>query len=187
MVGVNNPHGALLALEHLTALGHRRIGCISAGRMGDLHERVGVYREFMMERFGGAPEAYIELGRNSYEGGYTAARRLLSLSPDVRPTALFAADDRLAIGAIAAAADMGLRVPADVSVIGFDDMEGAAYCRPALTTVRQPMEAIGRKAMDLILAMIEREQEVEPCPRIQLEPELVIRASCASVREQIVF
>ena len=187
VVGVNNRLGALLALEHLAGLGHRRIGCISAGRMGDLHERVGTYREFMTERFGGAPEAYIELDRNSYEGGYAAARRLLSLSPSVRPTALFAADDRLAIGAIAAAVDMGLRVPADVSVVGFDDMEGAAYCRPALTTVRQPMEAIGRRAMELILAMIEGEQEIEPCPRIQLEPELEVRASCAPVREQVVF
>jgi DNA-binding LacI/PurR family transcriptional regulator len=179
--------GALLALEHLAGLGHRRIGCISAGRMGDLHERVGTYREFMTERFGGAPEAYIELDRNGYEGGYAAARRLLSLSPSVRPTAVFAADDRLAIGAIAAAIDMGFRAPADVSVVGFDDMEGAAYCRPALTTIKQPMEAIGRKAMELILAMIEGEQELEPCPRIQLEPELVVRASCAPVREQVVF
>jgi DNA-binding LacI/PurR family transcriptional regulator len=146
-----------------------------------------MYRDFMMERFGGAPEAYIELDHNSYEGGYAAARRLLSLSLPVRPTALFAADDRLAIGALAAAVDMGLRAPADVSIIGFDDMESAAYCRPALTTVRQPMEAIGRKAMELILAMIEGKQEMEPCPRIQLEPELVIRASCAPVREQVVF
>jgi DNA-binding LacI/PurR family transcriptional regulator len=184
-VGVDNRQGALLALMHLAELGHRRIGCISAGRVGDLHERVGFYREFMVERFGSMPDAYLELDCNSYEGGYEAARRLLALALPVRPTAIFAADDRLAIGAIAAATDMGLRIPADVSFVGFDDMEGAAFCRPALTTVRQPMEAIGRKAFEVILAMIEDESKMEDGSRYQFTPELVVRASCAAVRDPV--
>ncbi len=186
-VGVDNREGARLALEYLAELGHRRIGCISAGRVGDLHERVGLYREFMTERFGNLPDAYLELDRNSYEGGYEAARRLLSLALPVRPTAVFAADDRLAIGAIAAAVDMGLRVPADISILGFDDMEGAAFCRPALSTIRQPMDAIGRKAFELILAMIEDEPGADDGPRHQFAPELVVRASCAAVREQVAY
>jgi DNA-binding LacI/PurR family transcriptional regulator len=187
LVGVDNRMGAALALDHLVGLGHRRIACISAGRVGDLYERVERYREFMSERFGPPPEAYVELDRNSSEGGYQAARRLLSLTPAIRPTAIFAADDRLAIGAIAAASDMGLRVPADVSIVGFDDMESAAFCRPALTTVRQPMDAIGRVAVDLILEMIGRESQTETCPRVALPPELVVRASCAAVREEVMF
>jgi DNA-binding LacI/PurR family transcriptional regulator len=184
-VSVDNRGGALLALTHLAGLGHRRIGCLSAGRVGDLSERVELYRQFMVERFGSTPVEYLELDRNSYEGGYEATRRILSLALPVRPTAIFAADDRLAVGAIAAATDMGLRIPADISIVGFDDMESAAYCRPALTTVRQPMEAIGRKAFELLLGMIENEPDTQDGAHYELAPELVVRASTAPVREQV--
>ena len=175
VVGVNNRLGALLALEHLAGLGHRRIGCISAGRMGDLHERVGTYREFMTERFGGAPEAYIELDRNSYEGGYAAARRLLSLSPSVRPDgAVSPRTIGWRSGRLPPLWIWGCGCRRMCPSSGSTTWRAPRYCRPALTTVRQPMEAIGRKAMELILAMIEGGQEIEPCPRIQLEPELVV-------------
>lgn len=122
------------------------------------------------------PEEYVQSTRNSYEGGYKATRHLLSLpSP---PTAIFAMDDMMAIGALGAATDMGRAVPAGLSIVGFDDMAVGAYVRPALTTVRQPMEELGRKAVELLLTMIEGEAPYDSCPRLVLEPELIIRDSC---------
>jgi DNA-binding LacI/PurR family transcriptional regulator len=182
-VGVDNRAGALLALEHLAGLGHRRIGCISAGRVGDLRDRVEAYHDFMRVRFGDRLEGQVELDENSYEGGYRAARRLVALPTS--PTAIFAADDRLAIGAICALKEMGCRVPADVSIVGFDDMEFTAYFRPALTTVRQPTEEIGRKAVEMVLDMVEgRASPGEPDTQHLLQPVLVIRDSCASCRPE---
>jgi DNA-binding LacI/PurR family transcriptional regulator len=175
-VDIDNRKGALLALDHLAQLGHQRIACLDVGRVGDLWERLETYREFMRDRFGGVPEEYVQPTKNSYSGGYKATERLLSLPTP--PTALFAMDDMMAIGAIGAAIDMGWAVPADLSIVGFDDMEVAVYVRPALTTVRQPMEELGRKAVELLLSMIEGVMPCDPCPRVVLEPELIIRDSC---------
>jgi len=149
---------------------------MNVGRVGDLWERLEAYREFMQEGFGGVPENDVQPTKNSYDGGYKATKRLLSLPTP--PTALFAMDDTMAIGALGAAVDMGWAVPADLSIVGFDDMEVAAYVRPALTTVRQPTEELGRKALELLLTMIEGEVPCDPCPRLVLEPELIIRDSC---------
>lgn len=175
-VDIDNRRGALLALDHLAQLGHQRIACLNVGRVGDLWERLETYREFMRDRFGGVPEEYVQPTQNSYRGGYKATERLLSLPTP--PTALFAMDDMMAIGAIGAAIDMGWVVPADLSIVGFDDMEVAVYVRPALTTVRQPMEELGRKAVKLLLTMIEGVMPCDPCPRVVLEPTLIIRDSC---------
>jgi DNA-binding LacI/PurR family transcriptional regulator len=177
-VGVDNRKGAFLALNYLAHLGHRRIAHINADRVGDLRERTEVYCEFMRDRLGESRQDYIQLDENSYEGGYRATQRLLSLpSP---PTAVFATDDTMAIGALSAASDMGRGVPRDLSVIGFDDVKIAAYVRPALTTVRQPIEEIGKKAVELLLEMIKEESAPDPLPQFLIEPELVVRESCAA-------
>lgn len=177
-VTVNNPRGVLLALSYLAELGHRQIGCISSGRMGDLFERVEAYRAFMQSHFGAAPAAYVEMDQDSFEGGYCAARRLFTQANP--PTAVFAAADRLAIGAMSALFDLGVHVPRDASVVGFDDMDFSAYSRPALTTVHQPTEEIGQTAVKLLLEMIEGRGTLPgPCPQLLLEPQLVVRASCA--------
>ena len=175
-VDIDNRKGARLALDHLAELGHQRIACMNVGRVGDLWERLEAYREFMQERFGGVPEEYVQPAKNSYEGGYEATKPLLSLPTP--PTAIFGMDDMMAIGALAAAADMGWAVPSSLSIVGFDDMDISAYVRPALTTVRQPMDELGRKAVELLLSMIEGETPCEPCPRLVLDPELTIRDSC---------
>ncbi|HSR30405.1 MAG TPA: LacI family DNA-binding transcriptional regulator [Anaerolineae bacterium] len=175
-VDIDNRKGVILALDYLAQLGHQRIACMNVGRVGDLWERLEAYREFMQDRFGRVPEEYIQSTKNSYKGGYEATRALLSLSTP--PTALFAGDDMMALGAMGAAIDMGWAVPADLSIVGFDDMEVAAYVRPALTTVRQPMEELGRKAVELLLTMLEDEGPCNPTPRLVLEPELIIRDSC---------
>jgi LacI family transcriptional regulator len=136
-----------------------------------------VYCEFMQDRFTESRQEYVQLDENSYEGGYRATQRLLSLPHP--PTAIFATDDTMAIGALSAASDMGRLVPRDVSVIGFDDVKIAAYLRPALTTVRQPIEKIGEKAVELLLEMIREGSTPDPLPRLLIEPELVVRDSCA--------
>jgi DNA-binding LacI/PurR family transcriptional regulator len=180
-VGVDNRAGVLLALNHLAGLGHRQIACISAGRVGDLWDRVQAYSDFMRMRFGDVSGGCVELDQNSYEGGYQVARRLFSLlSP---PTAIFATDDRLAIGAMCALLDTGYAVPTEVSIVGFDDMDFAAYSRPALTTVHQPTEEIGQRAVELVLQMIEGlAPGTGPCPQLMIEPTLVIRDSTGSPR-----
>ena len=175
-VDIDNRKGARLALDHLARLGHQRIACMDVGRLGDLWERLEAYREFMEDSVHGVLEDYIQPTENSYEGGYRATRRLLSLPTP--PTAIFAMDDTMAIGVLGGAYDMGWAVPADLSIVGFDDMGAAAYARPALTTIRQPMAELGSKAVELLLAMIEREELCEPCPRLVLEPELIVRDSC---------
>jgi DNA-binding LacI/PurR family transcriptional regulator len=179
-VGVDNRHGTLLALNYLAQLGHQRIAHICADRVGDLRERMEIYSEFMLDRLGESPQEYIQLDENSCDGGYAATRRLLSLP--IPPSALFAADDTMAVGALSAASDMGCMVPRDVSVIGFDDIKMAAYVRPALTTVRQPIEEIGKKAIELLLQMIDEDSALDPLPRLLIEPELVVRESCAAPR-----
>jgi DNA-binding LacI/PurR family transcriptional regulator len=175
-VGVDNRKGALLALDYLAQLGHRGIGHINAERVGDMQERMEAYTGFMTERFGESRPEYVELDENTYEGGYRATQRLLSLpSP---PSAIFATDDTMAIGALGAASDMGLVVPRDVSIVGFDDVAVAAYVRPALTTVRQSIERIGQRAVELLLDIVEQKSIPDPLPHYLLEPELVIRDSC---------
>jgi DNA-binding LacI/PurR family transcriptional regulator len=175
-VDIDNRKGALLALDHLAQLGHERIACMNVGRVGDLWERLEAYREFVQERFGGVPDEYVQPTKNSYKGGYEATKRLLSLPTP--PTAIFTMDDMMAIGALGAAVDMGWAVPSSLSIVGFDDMDVGAYVRPALTTVRQPMDELGRKAVELLLSMIEGEAPCDPCPRLVLDPELTIRDSC---------
>jgi LacI family transcriptional regulator len=176
-VSIDNRKGALLALDYLFQLGHRRIACQDVGRVGDIRERLDAYRAFMQERLGGVPEGYIQVTQNDCGGGYEATRRLLSLPEP--PTAIFAMDDMMAIGALGAVADMGRVVPENLSIVGFDDIKVSAFVRPALTTVRQPIEELGRKAVELLLTMIASETPCDPCSQLVLEPELIIRDSCA--------
>lgn len=176
-VSIDNHKGALLALDYLFQLGHRRIACQDVGRVGDIRERLEVYRAFMQERLGSVPEGYIQVAQNDCGGGYESTRRLLSLP--VPPTAIFAIDDMMAIGAFGAVADVGRIVPKDLSIVGFDDIKVSAFVRPALTTVQQPIEDLGRKAVELLLTMIASETPCDPCSQIVLEPKLIIRDSCS--------
>ena len=164
-----------LGLDYLSSLGHRRIAYVDTGRVGDLRDRLQAYREYMASLHGSECAAYVETCENSYEGGYGAMCRLLA-SP-VPPTAVMTADDTMAIGALAAAADAGVRVPRDLSLVGFDDIRIAAYMRPGLTTIRQPLERIAAEAVSLAI-QVAHEAGIEPPVHRLVEPELVVRASC---------
>lgn len=179
-VGIDNDAGGRLAMNYLSELGHRRIGFISAPRAGDFHERLLAYERHMNDCCGGVPAAYVQVDENSHEGGYQAMRRALSLPEP--PTAVWCADDTMAVGAYAAAQDHGYAVPEDLSIVGFDDTRVAAYLRPALTTVRQPLEEIGCQAVELLLAKAAGKAQVAERTRMFVEPQLVVRDSCKPPR-----
>lgn len=180
-INVDNRRGAEIALEYLVGLGHKRIAFLDAGRRGDLWERADAYREFMVGRFDTVPDGYFQSNENSYEGGRRGMRELLHLAS--KPTAVLAADDTMAIGALRATGEEGFEVPREMSLVGFDGIEIGAYLTPALTTIRQPIVEIGQKAVQLLLSLVEDDSPSSSNTRVITQPELVVRESCASPRE----
>jgi LacI family transcriptional regulator len=177
----DNARGAGLAIEHLHKLGHDRIATIN----GPTQTRVGMdrlvgYRQ-ALERLG-LPyrDDYVRDGDFYFESGSLAMQELLSLPEP--PTAVFAASDLMAAGAIRAVEQAGLAVPADIAVVGFDDIQLAAMMQPALTTIRQNKLGLGSAAAEALLRMIERDGA--PPPGITLPVELVVRASSGGKRRR---
>ena len=175
-IGATNWAGGVSATEHLTRLGHRRIGFI-AGRPGlwCSRARLDGYRAGL-EAVGIAvdPELVVQ-GDFDYASGYEGARRLLGL-PDL-PTAVFAASDEMAMGVYEAARQRGLRVPEDLSVVGFDDLPQARWTSPPLTTVRQPLSEMGMLAVRTVLRLLNGEH-LESA-KVELATEVVVRDSTA--------
>ncbi|GAA0464246.1 LacI family transcriptional regulator [Paractinoplanes deccanensis] len=173
-VGATNFHGGMEATAHLTGLGHRRVGFIE----GPPERGVSIARlhgyQAALSRAGIAPDPeLVRAGPFTFDAGFTAAADLLS-RPD-RPTALFACNDTLALGAIEAARTLGLRIPEDVSVVGFDDMPVSQWSAPPLTTVRQPFAEMGSVAMRRLLRLAGGAPL--DSPRVELAAELIIRKS----------
>ena len=181
---LDHAHAASHALAHLKELGHRRIAYIKGQRFSsDTAVRWATIREAAKAQRLPIDRALV--GQLEGESplpdlGYVAAKRLLAVRPGF--TALFAFNDISALGAIRAIRDAGLRVPEDVSVVGFDDIASAAYQNPGLTTVRQPLYEMGQCAADTLVARMERPDQ--PAPRtISLEPSLVVRGTTAKARD----
>lgn len=179
---LDHQHAARLALEHLVGLGHRDIAVmIGDPSSADAADRWQAIAQLAREM--GVPvrsELTVQMTgeESSPELGYPHAKELLSRKKPF--SALFAYNDISAIGAIRAIRESGLRVPQDISVVGFDDIEGAAFHYPSLTTVRQPLRRMGEIAAKALLARIEGE---DGDPReIAVEPEFVVRESTARVR-----
>jgi LacI family transcriptional regulator len=179
-VAVDNRTGTLLALNYLLGLGHRQIACLATTRVGDFWERLQTYREFIQLHFGDDVAADVRHAENSLAGGHRAAIELLT--QPTPPTALFALDDVMAIGALCAVADLRINVPKYVSIIGFDDNLMASFVRPALTTIRQPVREIGERAVSLLVNMIEGQAHPGDSKWLRLNPELVVRDSCGPAR-----
>jgi LacI family transcriptional regulator len=177
-VGATNWAGGLAATEHLLSRGHRRIGAIS-GPADYLCSRARVdgYRS-ALER-AGAPfdPALVRHADFQHEGGFLRGGELLDLAE--RPTAIFAGSDQQALGVYEAARQRGLRIPQDLSVVGFDDLPAARWVSPPLTTVRQPLAEMGRVAAEMLSSLIEgapvRSQ------RVELSTELIVRESTAEL------
>jgi LacI family transcriptional regulator len=135
--------GAVLAAEHLTSLGHKRIGVVGGpAQLITVAERMAGFTSVV-------PSPAVEAGDFSRDGGYAAATRLLRRHPGL--TAIFALDDLMAYGTLAAARDLGRSVPGDLSVVGFDDVPGAADVWPPLTTVRLDLASLGARVLALAL------------------------------------
>lgn len=180
-ISVDNYGGACLAVEHLVALGHRRIAFISGDEtIEGVRDRRRAYND-TIDRHGLAHDAdLVVTGDLSQTRGFEVASQLLRL--DKRPTAIFAANDLSAFGAVAAVREAGLRVPDDVSVIGFDDIPMASQVHPALTTIRQPFAQMAKAAVNTVLANIAG-TEAPAAARITLPAELVVRASVGPARD----
>ena len=176
VVNVDNAAGTHMALELLHNLGHRRIAFVRGGWIfGDARERQEAFRAFMRERNLPLPRRYVQASENDLAGGFNAALALLSLPQP--PTAIYAASDKLALGVLKAASVRGMRVPEQLSVVGFDDIPMAAYAVPSLTTVRQPSEQLARLAVDDVLELLGK-PTTNSTKRI-VQPELIQRDSCA--------
>lgn len=158
--------------EHLLGLGHERVAFVGAGRRASATLRLLGFRLALEDH--GLPEAEIVECEPTLEGGREAATRALA-GPE-RPTALVAYDDLVAIGALRAAHSLELRVPRDVSIVGFDDIDVAAYVQPPLTTIRQPKREMGRRGLDALLARAGADGPV----RERLTGTLVVRDSTAA-------
>jgi LacI family transcriptional regulator len=173
--------GAHQAMRHLLELGHRRIAAITgpAGWVATEDRRRGYHAA--LASAGILPEPELEVEADfEIAGGREAARHLLDLATP--PTAIFAFNDNHAIGAIQAARERDLRVPEDLSIVGFDDVEHATIVSPALTTVRQPLAEMGRTAVSLLIRLLER-QRFETL-RVELGTRLVVRDSTAPPRRR---
>jgi DNA-binding LacI/PurR family transcriptional regulator len=177
----DNVGGARLAIDHLVALGHRRIGHI-AGPAGNAAapDRLAGARLALDAAGFGADHLAIAVGDGHVAGGARATADLLAADPGL--TAVFAYNDLSAIGAIRALRAAGLRVPADVSVVGFDDVDLAAYADPPLTTVAQDIASLGRRAAERLLELVDGEARSAAAwggPTI-LPVRLVVRGSTAA-------
>ena len=169
---VDSVEGSRLATQHLIDLGHRRILHLSGPTGFEVSElRVRGWRLALSQADLPAPEPYA--GDWTAEGGYRAG---LQIAKDLRATAAYVAQDRMAQGLLLALHEAGRRVPEDFSVVGFDDVPEAAYTIPPLTTMRQDFDALGQRAVDTLLARI---AGTKPPSSKPIVPELIVRLSTA--------
>lgn len=178
-VAATNWAGARMATEHLIGLGHTHIGLITGPSEWRITaDRLAGYQAALLAA--GLPLArqIVQEADMTIEGGCEAARRLLGLAH--APTAIFALNDAMAVGVLSAARERGLSVPQDLSVVGFDDVEIASITTPALTTVQQPLQGMGRVGANVLWRLLQGEQL--DATRIELSTRLVVRDSTAAPR-----
>ena len=173
-VNIDNRAGVVSGLDHLLELGHTRIGFIGGRPLGDIRERRTAYLEHMDARGHPVPDEYVQNVNNDPGGGAAGLRALLAL--DRPPTAVICSTDHIAVGVLHAAAGMGVAVPGDLSVIGFDDIPIAAYLIPPLTTVHMPIAEMTAAAASLAMDDPETEAD-EGAQTFVAEPSLVLRGS----------
>lgn len=171
-IWLDNVEGAYLATQHLIARGHRKIGHIA----GNLYfqvalDRIEGYKKALSEAGIDFSEDLVVAGGFVTKGGYTAMKQLLAQ----RCSAVFAANDAMAYGALQAIAEAGLTVPDDIAVVGFDDLEFSGLTNPPLTTVHQPRYEMGRKALEILIAVLKGEQKEGA--KVCYQPTLTVRRS----------
>jgi LacI family transcriptional regulator len=177
-VDSDNLNGAVSATEYLIGLGHRRIAFL-AGRpdLESARHRERGYRQALADAGISVDESLIRVGGYEAETATAPARELLELDP--RPTAIFAANDSTALETMAVARALGLSIPEDVSIIGFDNVPESALGSPPLSTVEQPLQEMGSEAVRLLIELIENPLR-EPA-RVVFPTRLVVRQSCRAI------
>jgi LacI family transcriptional regulator len=182
-VAVNDQSGGRLAVEHLLERGHRRIAFVGGPvTLTQVSERLEGGRSAVEDL--GDPAATIvamETATLSVNEGRRVGQILADLDPSERPTAAFCANDLLALGVLQQMTRTGIRVPEDMAIIGYDDIEFAAAAAVPLSSIRQPRELLGRTAVDLLLDEVEN-PTTHSHQRVFFEPELVARESTGSTR-----
>ncbi|MCL6712535.1 LacI family DNA-binding transcriptional regulator [Pseudoxanthomonas sp. z9] len=174
-VHIDNAAAARTAMEHLYGLGHERIAVIGGPPDNPLHQQRLEGARVAARARGRLRQLTIVPGDFSVESGYAAAKQLLGQA--AAPTAAFCFSDQMALGMLAACRDLGVRVPEDFSIVGFDDLASSRYLNPPLTTISQPMREIGMRAVKLLLAIIEG---VDVPHQQTLDFSLMLRGSTAA-------
>ena len=177
-ITIDNAHGAREITAHLLGLGHRRIAFICGpSQNADAEQRRRGYRT-ALKATGLEGEKALEFAGNFTEAsGYEVARTIMDLP--VRPTAIFASNDAMAIGAMGALREAGLRIPEDMALVGFDDIPIARYLAPPLTTVKVPIAELGRRGFEMLMAASNGHGDDGSKPA-RLETHLVVRRSCGA-------
>jgi LacI family transcriptional regulator len=179
VVDSTNWQGAYEATQYLIGLGHERIGFITGlMTLNSAVERLEGYKAALLDHHLPFDPILVAPGDFWQPSGIIAAIRLLDLSK--RPTAIFASNDLSAFGAMEAIRDRGLDIPNDISIVGFDDMPQASLVYPRLTTVRQPLDQMGRVAARMLIEEIEHPRHTPR--RVTLSTSLIIRDSCRSLK-----
>ncbi len=177
-IGIDNFRGAFLAVNHLIDLGHREIAVIAGPpEYSTGHDRLQGARQALKARQVKPGPGFVYKGDFGRASGHQAATKMMARPK--RPTAVFAANDHMAIGALEAFRTAGLKVPHDIALVGFDDIEMSGLPGVDLTTITQKKDAMGPLAVDVLLDKIRLESKPPPI-RITLEPTLVIRKTCGS-------
>ncbi len=179
----DNRLGTLQALEHLYLLGHRKIAHIASDLEGSIaaRERHEAYVEFMTKKGLERKDSYfVEAKKFTKESGERAIRQLLSQCWDDMPTAIYASYDEYVAAAVSVLTNQGFKIPEDISLVGFDDLPLCEYVAPAITTVHQDRESIGKEAAGILSAIITGEVEYKP-EVIRIPTSLVIRQTTRKI------
>lgn len=180
-INIDDFKGGYLAAEHLVELGHRRIAIITGPdykNRKDSRQRLIGYKKALSDNSIKLKKEYIYEGNYSYHSGYQNMKRILSMSE--LPSAVFASEDQMALGALKAAYETKVKIPQDISLIGFDNIIQSRYSTPSLTTISQPKREMGRSAINLLVDLIEN-KEASSSKQQLFDPKLVIRESTNSI------
>jgi LacI family transcriptional regulator len=179
-INIDNVHGSRELVSHLISHGHRRIAIIKGTEHNlDAEERLRGYCEAMEAGGAGVDEALQLPGEFTQASGYDAVQKILDLRP--RPTAIFACNDSMAIGALSALRDCGVQVPQDMALAGFDDVPVASYLTPSLTSVQAGIQGLGILAIETLLDAV-RNQEHHQKKQVVMPTTLMVRESCGCKR-----
>lgn len=175
---IENEKAAYNAVDYICKLGHKKIGIITTGEqdrsIGKL--RFEGYKKALLKNNIEYNSSLMEIGHYTFESGFEAMNRLLDKNLNI--TALFVTTDVMAIGASKAILSKGLKIPEDISVMGFDGIDYSQFFHPSLTTVRQPVEEMGEKSVDILFHLIKNKKKHQ---HIVLETELLERESCKKI------